>query len=612
MNKKFVVSTVTIAFATLLLCSVYTTISTVSVITNWGDFRSFTNAHEGDGLVQSFPTVTKHSQLGINDTGPMRNSEPYNDSVIDPADHSLYSKSNDQRSPLPIIIQTLKKLHPSKLFNGTTIISNSNSTNTLQREQRRVLEVLVEHYSRTHNSIDSDVVELGHCRLELIDYSKFSSWSSVILHDAWPKIEQKLKRNSEEVKDLRTRDVWDADMYREFCFGLLEMFATHSNEEEKGAICDFKKYSLKFRRGHNIQSAGSTLRNVPPSGNGLPRLVFVIIAFQDGDHLEALIEACFMPHHLIIIHLEHRSPTPFTERIHRIATRYDNVAVVQFGSIIYQTDSVSTINYQIMHWVTEELKIPYDYWLTLGNAAYPLLGASELTNYFRKTKRNIWLGELRNNNNGGRVSWAYLERKRLIFTTGVQKYTQRTKKWKQNGFEATIPDYIKTNMTEKTNSGNQAVFSHQVVKKLIDSPQVKELFSIAKYGCCCCLEERTWIAAARMIGYGSEAMDAASMFQVWGGESECGRGSMKNALLKPNATICYKSEDLTKGNIYERHQNDSGRTDDPSHSFFHGDNLLSELQLAKTRGFLFARKFKSGDRDSVKLIEMIKKNLHDV
>jgi hypothetical protein len=316
-----------------------------------------------------------------------------------------------------------------------------------------------------------------------------------------------------------------------------------------------------------------------------------------------------MPHHLIIVHLERSSPPSFTDSVHKIASKHTNVVVVQFGTIIYQTDSVSMVNYQIMYWLTEELKLSYDYLVTLGNAVYPLYSAKELTNYFQKTDRDIWLGELRKS--GGGTSWAYLERKRLLFTAGDQKYTQRTKKWKQTGlFDAPTPEYIKTNMTEKTNSGNQAVFSHKVVKKLIGSPQVRELFAMAKYGCCCCLEERTWIAAARIIGHGREAMEAASMFQVWGGEQACGDGSMKNALLRSNETICYKSEDVTKGNLFERQQNNSEDMG-VENSYFRGDKLLDELRLAKERGFLFARKFKSDDRNSQELIKMIMKSIHD-
>jgi len=399
-------------------------------------------------------------------------------------------------------------------------------------------------------------------------------------------------------------------MYLEFCLGLLEIFATHSNGEENDKICDFEKYSLNIQRA-DLRSAELTLRSVPTSASRMPRLVFVIVAFQDVDHLEVLIEACHLPHHLIVVHLERRSPSSFTDNVEKIANKYKNVAVVQFGSIIYQTDSVSTVNYQIMHWLTDELKISYDYLLTLGNAAYPLYGSKELSNYFQTTERNIWLGELGNKQNAGWLSWAYLERKRLIFTAGEQKYTQRTKKWKQNGFDSPIPDYIKRSMTEKTNSGNQAVFSYKVVNKLLLSPQVRELFSMAKYGCCCCLEERTWIAAAHIIGHGKEAMELPSMFQVWGGEPLCGDGSMKNAILNANATLCYRSDDVTKGSLSERQRGNFEDTSNVENSYFRGNKLLEELRLAKERGFLFARKFASGDQSSLELLERIREEIHE-
>mmetsp|Transcript_28567 Transcript_28567/g.61517 ORF Transcript_28567/g.61517 Transcript_28567/m.61517 type:complete len:627 (+) Transcript_28567:133-2013(+) len=625
MKKNCFFSTVCIAFVTFFLSCIYATISAVSLLKKWDDSKSITNSHQADQLTYLSTKVKQYAKPGTNIPTLMKRIKGYYDPLVD---RPIHLESNEQISPLPIIVRTMQRYFPQiQHSNATTTnndgdsgISTLDSTKILEREQWRVLEVLMDHYSKTPHPIDSDVVELRHCRLHMINYFKFSSWASVILQDAWPKIERKLRRNAEEVKGLGRKDDWDDDMYREFCFGLLEIFATHSHGGGKnGQICEFDKYSLKIQRG-DLLSAELILRNASKSlssNTNLPRLVFVIVAFQDADHLEALIKACFMPHHLIIVHLERRSPLSFTKSVRQIEKQYENVAVVQFGSIIYQTDSVSTVNYQIMNWVTEELNISYDYWLTLGNAAYPLLGAEELTNYFLKSTRDIWLGELRNNNNnGGWVSWAYLERKRLVFTMGEQKYTQRTKKWKQNGlFESPIPDYIKTNMTEKTNSGNQAVFSYKVVKKLIASPQVKELFGIAKYGCCCCLEERTWIAAARIIGHGAEAMEAASMFQVWGGEPKCGNGSMKNALLKPNATICYKSEDLTKQFVLERHSrpNDSRRIfiDDVEHTFFRGDKLLEELRLAKQQGVLFARKFKSSDRESLELIEMIKRNIHN-
>jgi len=105
-------------------------------------------------------------------------------------------------------------------------------------------------------------------------------------------------------------------------------------------------------------------------------------------------------------------------------------------------------------------------------------------------------------------------------------------------------------------------------------------------------------------------MEAASMFQVWGGESVCGAGSMKNAELRLNATICYKSVDLTRGNIFERQRHDP-EDNDVANAFFRGDKLLEELHLAKERGFVFARKFKSGDPSSLELIDKIKKYIHN-
>eukprot|EP00535_Pseudo-nitzschia_heimii_P013127 CAMPEP_0197197966 /NCGR_PEP_ID=MMETSP1423-20130617/33134_1 /TAXON_ID=476441 /ORGANISM="Pseudo-nitzschia heimii, Strain UNC1101" /LENGTH=630 /DNA_ID=CAMNT_0042651795 /DNA_START=159 /DNA_END=2051 /DNA_ORIENTATION=- len=519
-----------------------------------------------------------------------------------------------QRPPGTTIVQTLET-HFTKLFPNTTI-ENKNHWNdtlktmdTLQRKRQHVLEVLIGYFSKISKQIDSDIVELRHCRLEILDYSKFSSWAAVILLDAWPTIEGKLKRNTEEVRGLSRSDDWDGSMYLEFCLGLLEIYATHSSGEGNGTICDFGKYPLTIQ-GDHLLFAKSILQSVPVSPDGLPRLVFVIIAFEDADHLESLINACFLPHHLFVVHLERRSPSSFTERVHRIANKFANVAIVQFGSIIYRTDSVSMVNYRIMYWLTEELGVSYDFFLTLGNAVYPLYSAEELTNHFKTTKQDIWLGELRNNRQGGRISSAYLKRKRLVFTAGDQKYTQRTKVWAQNGFDSSIPDYIETNMTEKTNSGNQAVFSYRVVKKLIKSTEVKELFSMAKYGCCCCLEERTWIAAAKIIGYGDEAMGLACMFQVWGGEPVCGDGSLKNALLIPNATICYRSDDLTKGNLSDRQRNGTEGPGSVEYSYFRGDKLLEELSLAKKRGFLFARKFASRDERSLKLIEMIQQNIH--
>ena len=460
----------TIAYVTLFLSSIYIILSTVALLKRWDVI------------------VLRDNLNNQSDQGPP---------IVSTNIASTNRIFSDNQSSY-LLVQTLKTLFSQISLDATTRAANNDTTNNLlllQGERLHILEVLINYFSGSSRPIHSDVVELRHCQLDKVDYSKFVPWAAIILQDAWTKtLEKKLKRNMDEVKGIR-KDGWDIGMYLEFCLSLLEIYATHTdNGDGNTKICNFEKYSLQIKHNDDdlLSTAEKTLRNVPVSHNGLPRLVFVIVAFQDADHLEVLIEACSMPHHFIIIHLERRSPQPFTDRVHRIANKYSNAVIVQFGSIIYPTDSVSTVNYQIMNWITEDLMLPYDYLLTLGNAAYPLHGAEEMTQYFQKTKRNIWLGELRNSKNGGGwyFSWEYLQRKRLIFTSGERKYTQRTKKWKQNDFVSTIPDYIKTNMTSnqtKTNSGNQAVFSYKVIKKLVNSSQVKELFAIAKYGCCCCL-----------------------------------------------------------------------------------------------------------------------------
>ena len=59
---------------------------------------------------------------------------------------------------------------------------------------------------------------------------------------------------------------------------------------------------------------------------------------------------------------------------------------------MYQTDSVSMINWKIIHWLTLELELTYDYLVTLDGAAYPLVSAQELTE--RVGAADVWLGAL--------------------------------------------------------------------------------------------------------------------------------------------------------------------------------------------------------------------------
>jgi hypothetical protein len=261
-----------------------------------------------------------------------------------------------------------------------------------------------------------------------------------------------------------------------------------------------------------------------------------------------------------------------------------------------------------MNWLVNNLKLEYNYHFALDGAAYPLYSANELARHFQTTQRDVWLGEMLHKgkvlvDGKGGYQWISLTRTRFVFTTRKEERFI-TQQIKRNGFVVTIPDFIRTNMTKKTNSGNQGVFSHKFVKELTNSPQVKELFALAKYGCCCCIEERTWITAASILGYKKQALEAASMFQVWGGASTCG-GSMNNAVLSLKDDVCFRIEDARENSTFpEVPQKQVGPL------YVHGSEMLEVLKSAKKRGFMFARKFNSEDTSSLKLIGIIQRELH--
>ena len=158
-------------------------------------------------------------------------------------------------------------------------------------------------------------------------------------------------------------------------------------------------------------------------------------------------------------------------------------------------------------------------------------------------------------------------------------------------------------MIYKSTSGNQAIYGREVVQALLNSDTVMELFALAKYGCCCCMEEHSWIAALSMTGYADEALQREPMmFQSWGGGTEC-QGSMQNAVLSRNASLCYRTEDpLVQTQAAMRL---------PHGWYYQGDTTWERLRDARERGVLFARKFRSDRLDSVQLRHDIRDHLWD-
>jgi hypothetical protein len=173
--------------------------------------------------------------------------------------------------------------------------------------------------------------------------------------------------------------------------------------------------------------------------------------------------------------------------------------------------------------------------------------------------------------------------------------------------ETYIPLTIRNAMTRKSTSGNQGIYSHHVIEKLLHSTDVMQLFALSKYGCCCCLEERNWIAALHMIGYGEDALAHTGMFQVWGGNSyEC-HGTMNNAVLSTNASICFRSEDPGRRTI--RGNNHTNQTTTATSMYFYGNEMWDAIVDAKQRGLLFARKFHTDRPDSMEIRHRIQNEL---
>jgi hypothetical protein len=97
-----------------------------------------------------------------------------------------------------------------------------------------------------------------------------------------------------------------------------------------------------------------------------------------------------------------------------------------------------------------------------------------------------------------------------------------------------LPPAILSHTVYKSNSGNQGIFNHSVVGQLVGSPVLRQFWAASKYGCCCCIEERSWIAAMSYLGYLDVALQSHSILQMWGGRPLSARGcrgTMSNAVL---------------------------------------------------------------------------------
>jgi hypothetical protein len=454
----------------------------------------------------------------------------------------------------------------------------------------------------------SDVVELSHCNLDRIDLVNFTNWASPIVNNSHT-TSMTLRRKRGKL-DQWTRVTWQR-IQEEFTLELLEMRAQALH------LCDFDVYRPALPMEGPVRQVleQKLLTLAKMDGPVETRLVFVIVAYRDSEQLRRLVEAIHLPQHYILIHLERRASPEWEAAVIDLSSAYDNVIPVKVGSIVYETDSVSMIHYRIMNWLIHTLELPFGYYVSLDGASFPLFSAAELTSHLIDATTNqgqhVWMGSLRHK--GVPVDsdqTRFLKQKRLFFTgdgdmddsLGIEQ-PKLTSRIPRIHFKAqALSGPIVETMTKKTNSGNQAVYSRTVVEELSNSPSVRELFALAKYGCCCCLEERTWIAAMGMIDRQGQALEQAAIWQCWGGLAADCKSSMKNAVLTQNASVCYKVEDGT--------WNAPDNVITHSHGYyFHGNETWVYLQNARERGILFARKFDPSNPLSVELQVDIEENL---
>lgn len=454
-------------------------------------------------------------------------------------------------------------------------------------------------YSRRGLLWGSDVIELYHCNLQVLDMTNFTIWAAPLINQTMIQANERLlKRNPPE---SLSPESWQS-VREEFVLELLEMRAQAAH------LCDFGVYhpALPMNPSGRAEVAkqlqGLASQGAADTTFAKTRIVFSIVAHRDIEHLRRLISAISLPEHYILLHVERRCPPEWEIAVHELASSFDNVVVLKFGTILYETDLVSLIQYRIMYWLTHALQIPFDYWINLDGASFPLHKASDLVNQLVRSGRQVWMGSLSNKGVAVNVDQTgYLRNKRLLATRGEDLFKLSMRLPRTTFKSQLLPNEIVQFMNKKTNSGNQAIYSRAVVEELVGSPAVRQLFALAKYGCCCCLEERTWITAMGLIGRQAHALDQASVWQAWGGlETEC-KSSMRNAVLTWNATACYKVEDGTT-EIPSTLVFEHGR-------YFRGNETWAYLQNARERGILFTRKFDSDNMLSMELRRAIEGQL---
>jgi hypothetical protein len=229
--------------------------------------------------------------------------------------------------------------------------------------------------------------ELSHCHIDKLlqndTRSVFTEWATPLLQYTMNRLWQEKARTVIAQVDAIPQPAtgqlnhtsaflvaWQS-IAREITMQLIEMYfatmsfqPTNNTDIANNAWCDWTRYRPTVPATTETHAVGEALKQsmaqqqlsvqsktsaaIPTSSVAPLRLVFNVIVFKDIEHVRKLVESLLAPTHWIIVHVDNSAPADFVEAVKTICRPLPQVYMLQFGNIVYKTDSVSMIQWRIM------------------------------------------------------------------------------------------------------------------------------------------------------------------------------------------------------------------------------------------------------------------------
>jgi len=258
-----------------------------------------------------------------------------------------------------------------------------------------------------HEWLDSDIVELHHCRSlltsEEMHWGNFTRWAGKFVNETMRQLlASSLERQPQKNDGGNGENYHDKkiSMREEIVLELLELYATQQG------FCKFHRYRPHFRH----QKSDSVLlytakKELPPSDHARLAFVIAVKSTHSIDQVKRLVRAIHMPYHFILLHLENRDVDgndDLKTAMDELSDGYNNVMVIRFGTLVptpndsgsIHYDGMTAIHLKLMRYLTIYLGLKYDYHITLDGAQFPLLSAEELAKRLLGSSNSVWLGSM--------------------------------------------------------------------------------------------------------------------------------------------------------------------------------------------------------------------------